>query len=59
MLDRKARNRLQVQKAQRSPPPLKVRSHHGGAGFREKEGGGYELVDGSMRPMTQEEIDAL
>jgi hypothetical protein len=23
------------------------------------EGGGYELVDGSMRPMTKEEIDAL
>ena len=35
MVSLAARHRRQIAKAQASPPPLMVRSHHGGAGYRE------------------------
>jgi hypothetical protein len=35
MVSLAARHRRQIAKAQASPPPLIVRSHHGGAGYRE------------------------
>ena len=97
-----AARRRQVEKAQKSQPPLSIRGYHGGCKFRDRfhvmpvaekqkiirrltiasmialakkrgrpapiffdaearpcEGGGYELIEGSMRPMTQAEIDAL